>query len=176
MAYSAITAGEIDQDSPITTGLMTRLRDNPIAIAAGDSGAPRIQTNALDTGVVTGAKIANDTITIANFAAPSASDAYPVAFFHSVTINEEASWQVAKSGGYRVSITGHLNARAQVYKNGSLLTTLDSFKPSTAQTYDVTLAAGDVFKIVNDSPASDDDEITVQIKCSQPFSFYLLRM
>lgn len=174
MAYSAITAGEIDQDSPITTGLMTRLRDNPIAIAAGDSGAPRIQTNALDTGVVTGAKIANDTITIANFAAPTAADTYPIAFFHFFD-NEYASWKVAKSGGYRVSLTGHSNATAKVYKNGSLLTTLDSFTESTAQTYDVTLAAGDVFKIVNDSP-TDNDEITMLIKCSQPFSFYLLRM
>ena len=30
-AYSAITNAEIDPDSPITTGLMTKIRDNPIA-------------------------------------------------------------------------------------------------------------------------------------------------
>jgi len=46
--YTAITAGEIDVDSPITTGLMTKIRDNPIAITEGASGAPKIQTAALE--------------------------------------------------------------------------------------------------------------------------------
>jgi len=46
--YTAITAGEIDVDSPITTGLMTKIRDNPIAITEGASGAPRIQSGALE--------------------------------------------------------------------------------------------------------------------------------
>lgn len=38
------------------------LRDNPIAIAEGAPGAPRIQTPALDSGVVTNAKVANGTL------------------------------------------------------------------------------------------------------------------
>ena len=38
--YTAITNGEIDQDSPVTQPLLTALRDNPIAIAEGASGAP----------------------------------------------------------------------------------------------------------------------------------------
>lgn len=46
--YSAIAASEIDVDSPITTGLMTKIRDNPIAITEGSSGAPKIQTAALE--------------------------------------------------------------------------------------------------------------------------------
>lgn len=50
--YTAITAGEIDVDSPITTGLMTKIRDNPIAITEGASGAPKIQTAALAAGAV----------------------------------------------------------------------------------------------------------------------------
>jgi len=61
MAYSAIAGSEIDADSPITAGLMTKLRDNPIAIANGDAGAPRIQAAALDTGVAL-ANIAAGTI------------------------------------------------------------------------------------------------------------------
>ncbi|MEQ3625994.1 MAG: hypothetical protein ABNH26_08805 [Celeribacter sp.] len=40
--YTPITDGAIDQDSPITVGLMTALRDNPIAIAEGAPGAPLI--------------------------------------------------------------------------------------------------------------------------------------
>lgn len=40
--YSTITDGQIDQDSPVTQPLLTALRDNPIAIAEGASGAPSI--------------------------------------------------------------------------------------------------------------------------------------
>lgn len=50
--YTAITAGEIDSDSPITTGLMTKMRDNPIAITEGSTGAPKIQKAAMDTDSV----------------------------------------------------------------------------------------------------------------------------
>ena len=40
--YSTITNGQVDQDSPITQPLVTALRDNPIAIAEGAAGAPKI--------------------------------------------------------------------------------------------------------------------------------------
>ena len=40
MTYTAIPNTDIDVDSPITTGLMTLMRDNPIAIMAKDAGAP----------------------------------------------------------------------------------------------------------------------------------------
>lgn len=43
--YTAITNGQIDQDSPITQPLMTAMRDNPIAITEGATGAPRIYGN-----------------------------------------------------------------------------------------------------------------------------------
>lgn len=47
--YTAIADTEIDQDSPVTETLMTKLRNNPIAITEGASGAPRIVQGALDT-------------------------------------------------------------------------------------------------------------------------------
>lgn len=56
-SYTAITTSEVDADSPITESLMTRLRDNPIAITEGSSGAPKIQTAAYDTGSVDQAAI-----------------------------------------------------------------------------------------------------------------------
>lgn len=62
MPWVNISNTAIDQDSPITVSLMTALRDNPIAIANGDSGAPRIQTAALNDLCVTNAKIADFTI------------------------------------------------------------------------------------------------------------------
>ena len=46
-AYTAITNGEIDQDSPGTQPLFTSLRDNPIAISEGSAGAPKILDAAL---------------------------------------------------------------------------------------------------------------------------------
>lgn len=51
--YTAIILGQIDQDSPVTQPLVTALRDNPIAIAEGASGAPRIEDAALDATATT---------------------------------------------------------------------------------------------------------------------------
>jgi len=55
--FTAITNGEIDQDSPITTTLMTKYRDNLAATAEGASGAPRIADK------VTGGEGASVTLT-----------------------------------------------------------------------------------------------------------------
>jgi len=41
-AYSTIADSDIDPESPITTTLMNRLRDNPLAIAEGDATAPAL--------------------------------------------------------------------------------------------------------------------------------------
>lgn len=40
--YTTIPDGDIDQDSPVTQPLLSALRDNPLAIAEGATGAPRI--------------------------------------------------------------------------------------------------------------------------------------
>jgi len=48
MTYTPILNAEVDAESPITDLLLTRLRDNPIAIANGDADAPRIQFSGLD--------------------------------------------------------------------------------------------------------------------------------
>lgn len=52
--YVPIPDGDIDQDSPVTQPLMTAMRDNPIAITEGSSGAPRIQAAALGDSVSSG--------------------------------------------------------------------------------------------------------------------------
>ncbi len=41
-AYTAIPDSDIDPESPVTTGLVAKLRNNPIAIAEGAGGAPKI--------------------------------------------------------------------------------------------------------------------------------------
>lgn len=69
--YTTIAGSEIDVDSPITESLFTRLRDNPIAISEGSSGAPQIQTAAIATSAVTEAKLATDSVTAAKLATDS---------------------------------------------------------------------------------------------------------
>ena len=48
-----------------------RLRDNPIAIAEGAAGAPRIQTDGINNGAVTNAKLADNAVTNPKVAAGS---------------------------------------------------------------------------------------------------------
>lgn len=55
--YTAIANGDIDSESPINVTLMTLIRDNPIAITEGSSGAPKIQLAAMDTDSVNQAAI-----------------------------------------------------------------------------------------------------------------------
>ena len=51
MAWRDIADSEVDPESPITTSLAQAWRDNPIGIANGDSGAPRISSDsAIDWG------------------------------------------------------------------------------------------------------------------------------
>lgn len=60
--YATIADSDLDPESPGTTTLFTRLRDNPIAITEGASGAPKIQTAAIADDAVTAAKIAADAV------------------------------------------------------------------------------------------------------------------
>jgi len=51
VAWRDIADSEVDPESPITTSLAQAWRDNPIGIANGDSGAPRISSDsAIDWG------------------------------------------------------------------------------------------------------------------------------
>lgn len=69
--YTAIPGTDIDTDSPITESLMTKLRDNPIAITEGSTSAPKIQTAAYATGSVDSAAIATSAVGVLELA-PSA--------------------------------------------------------------------------------------------------------
>lgn len=46
--YIAISDTQLDPDAPVTSQLMYQLRDNPIAIAEGDDGAPRIVLKSIE--------------------------------------------------------------------------------------------------------------------------------
>lgn len=61
--YVAITDAQVDPEAPITSELMSALRDNPLAIAEGAIDAPRIQTAGIDDLAVTTAKLDDGAIT-----------------------------------------------------------------------------------------------------------------
>jgi hypothetical protein len=61
--YVTISDTQVDPDAPITSQLAYAWRDNPTAIAEGASGAPRIQTAAIENNAVTSSKIKNDAVT-----------------------------------------------------------------------------------------------------------------
>jgi len=107
-AYTTITNSEIDTDSPVTESLMTRMRDNPIAITEGSSGAPAIQTAALEqTGgseAVTAATIRADTITATEIAA----NAVHQSELYTLTSEQTASIG-AGSFGWITNLTGGLH-------------------------------------------------------------------
>lgn len=56
--YLPINPTEIEPEAPLTSSLAARWSNNPIAIAEGAPGAPRIQTNAIANGAVTAPKLA----------------------------------------------------------------------------------------------------------------------
>ncbi len=59
--YTPIDNSEVQPEAPLTSSLMIRLRDNPLAIQQGDPSAPQIVTDALSDFAVTAAKMASDT-------------------------------------------------------------------------------------------------------------------
>jgi len=45
--YTTIANSQVDPESPVTSELMTALRDNPLAIAEGDDTAPRVNSKGM---------------------------------------------------------------------------------------------------------------------------------
>ncbi len=60
--YIAVSESEKDADSIVDVSLIDKLDQNPHAIAEGASGAPKIQSAALDSDIVTAAKIAANAV------------------------------------------------------------------------------------------------------------------
>lgn len=71
--YTTITDTQVDPEAPITSELMSALRDNPIAITEGASGAPQIQNAAIQNSAVTLSKISLNTATYSGFVPASNS-------------------------------------------------------------------------------------------------------
>lgn len=108
--YTAITATEVDADSPVTDTLMQRLRDNPLAMFEGAAGAPRLQLAAVDTWFMTAGGIgtycfANATADVAFGGTVAGSSLTPTSAarggFGGTTGNGNADVGAALSGTWR---------------------------------------------------------------------------
>ncbi len=134
--YTAILASEIDTDSPITVDLMTKIRDNPIAITEGAAGAPRIQLAAMDTGSVDTTQIVAAAVgrsQIATALATTAGNLNDDA--HTLfTLNDYSFFPMVhtNTSSGAVQMTGHTTdggsgaaPRFSLYKNGATLVAYD---------------------------------------------------
>ena len=112
VSYTNIPNGDTDPDSPLTTGLVTLLRDNPISMIEGGAGAPRILNAALnnhpwDTADIAAAAIgrsqlANSTTTSAGTVSNGSSI--------SITLNDWALFpmiHMQQSGGQLSFLAGN---------------------------------------------------------------------
>lgn len=55
--WTTITDSQVDPKAPVTSELMTAMRDNPIAISEGATGAPKVQTEAIQDAAVNRVKL-----------------------------------------------------------------------------------------------------------------------
>jgi len=73
MSNNNIPDGDIDAESPLTESLMTRLRDNPIAIAqasAGDAEPPRVRSTVSGPSAIASDGIAGAMLTVTDDLSP----------------------------------------------------------------------------------------------------------
>lgn len=110
--YTTITDTQVDPEAPITSELMSALRDNPIAITEGASGAPRVQTAAIQDDAVTLAKINLNTATYSGATTTSVFISIPsnYAFFPRWTSSSsDISVSLYYDGRIRFTNTGDIN-------------------------------------------------------------------
>jgi len=129
--YTPIGDNQVDVDSPVNVELMTALRDNPLAMFEGSSGAPVLALAAL--GPVTAGSVTRyqDTATIT---ASSTSYTYGNQFWssHSGTIRFRTTSSGGSAGG-----------TVQIIKNGVQYT---SYAAGGSVDTDIPVAIGDKFQ------------------------------
>ena len=109
-AYNDLADSKISLDAPITQEVLTAIRDNPIAITEGSSGAPKVVRNAYaDDGVVAG-----DYSVFPLFSYPNGNRRPFFRFYNTSTISagghlDSAPWVVGINGVYRFRLGGFID-------------------------------------------------------------------
>jgi len=146
--YTTIPDGDIDQDSPVTQPLMTALRDNPIAITEGASGAPRIATAALKAPTAGTSHIIMRLQESEN-ASGSATTTYPSAQFHNRHDEAQHLGVTCLVAGtitcYLQHRSGSSTSYVRILKNGVQLAEwgVSSVSGTVARQLNVSVAVGD---------------------------------
>lgn len=146
--YTAITDAEIDQDSPITQTLMTKYRDNLIAVVEGAPSAIKILGLAAAT---------NDEVEVLTV---TAADTYTVGVANDITIGDattaSTSYQTARTIDI-VAVTGTVRFYAshrtlnssytsflKVSKNGTLVASWTTTSTTAVErSSDISVVPGD---------------------------------
>lgn len=154
MTYTAIPTSDIDADSPVSESLMTLLRDNPIAIANGDSGAPKVKLAAMDTDSVDSAKIKTDAVGSSEIAANVVGQSELKTTYQTLS-NPYASSQYTLTGaGYNLGFT--------LQGANSYILDLAWYNASAASTF--------VAKVKIDAgSATEDDSRAYYVNSSPPY-------
>lgn len=179
--YSTIADSEIDPESPGTTTLFTKLRNNPLAIQEGDASAPKIVYAALDISASIQPSDVVSAVAGNKYAGGHLSEIKETGIISTYTKYFE--FAVPRNGEYRVAFElanfsggGGEVTYAKVYRNGSPVGSEKSeFDVSYAQkTEDISgWSAGDLLQIYirnTNDPADDWGIKNVYIKESDPFS------
>jgi len=96
--YTAIPGTDIDTDSPVTESLMTKLRDNPIAITEKAAGAPQLAND-----YVTAAMIGADQVGSSEIAAGAVNFSSEINTpSDDVTLTSSAAGTVIPAGVYNL--------------------------------------------------------------------------
>jgi hypothetical protein len=163
--YSPIANGSVDAGSPVDESLVTALRDNPIAISEGSTGAPKLQTAAYEDGSVTNAKLSQVELTSAAGDVCLASGV-GMAIFDTGDTTEIV---------FKINVTGIYRIRAKImrFESGTGTTLVVKIKNGTTQLataatssvagssatalYNGTLTAGDTINITGTQTGSGSD-------------------
>lgn len=148
MAYRTVPDSEVDSDSPITQELMFALRDNPIAIAAGDTGAARNVLKSIER------VNAGNQVRSSNSLLIAAGGATAGAQFDFIQIGTVRCKIVVTSGA-----TGSATYSISRVRNGST-TVLSSGSLTGNVTLDVSVIPGDRVTVNGTSDSTQDLDAT----------------
>jgi len=145
-AYTIIADSELDPESPITTTLATKWRDNPIAIVEKAAGAPQ-----LADGYIEQKMMANSTSLATHYNYVNQVEIFTIADITSYT--KVAEIKVSRDG--EISATFDLksasttDAFGRIYVNGIAVGTIRNNPTTTYITYaeDINVSRGDLVQL-----------------------------
>lgn len=149
MPYISISPSETDSGSDIVDSVMTRIRDNWLSCCAGESGAPRFKTSAVESPV------AGWQWSLTESFSGTTSGWWSITTLTHVNGTVLHRWQAWRTGSYRFWIAMNRTftsqqAHAQVYRNGAAYSPVYSIAVGAVNAnhiFDLNFSAGDQIDI-----------------------------